>query len=303
MLGTLLGAIAAIAIGDPVHAQTVVDTYFNDKTTPLSVADIQLKPVKKRPESLGIKTSAQAVFVADLATGNVLYAKDPHKVMPIASLTKLVTAMVFLDLKPDLNKTLVFQPEDFDGESKPVFKPGEEITYRDALRSMLVGSVNACAKALARTTLGEKKFVAAMNDKARALHLNTPIFVEPSGINPRNQSSAADVAALISSAVAYPEVKANAQFSEVTVKGKSGQSYLIKTTNNLLGSFLNKKPYTITAAKTGSLPEAGYCMAQITRNERGNQVVAVELGSENHFSRYQDIKALTSWAFDAYEWR
>jgi D-alanyl-D-alanine carboxypeptidase len=76
----------------------------------------------------------------------------------------------------------------------------------------------------------------------------------------------------------------------------------IPATNLLLKTYLNKDPYKIVAAKTGSLPEAGYCMAQLTKNAQGNEIVAVELGNDNHFSRYQDIKAMTAWAFETYQW-
>jgi D-alanyl-D-alanine carboxypeptidase len=87
------------------------------------------------------------------------------------------------------------------------------------------------------------------------------------------------------------------------MRDASKREVRVKSTNLLVGSFLNKKPYTIVAAKTGTLPQAGHCMAQITRNADGHQVVAVELGGDNHLGRFQDIKALTAWSFDAYEWR
>jgi len=211
--------------------------------------------------------------------------------------------MVFLDLKPDLSKTVTFTEEDFDHEGKPVFKTGESMTYEDVLRSMMVGSVNASANVIARTTLGNVQFVAAMNEKMKALGLQSPVFVEPSGIDPKNRANAADVAAIISTAVTYPEIRKFTGQAEVEVHGRvSNEDYKVKSTNLLLGTYLNKKPYTIVTAKTGSLPEAGYCMAQVTRNAAGNQIVAVELGSDNHFSRFQDIKALTTWAFDTYSW-
>ena len=186
----------------------------------------------------------------------------------------------------------------------PIFKVGEELTYGDLLKTMLVGSVNASANALARTTLGEQEFVEAMNRKAAELGLDSPRFTDPSGIDPGNQANAADIAALISTASGYKEVREAAKLPEVTVKGRrTNQSYNVKSTNLLLGGFLNKPPYNIVTAKTGSLPEAGYCMAQVTRDADGHEIVAVELGNDNHFARYQDIKSLTYWAFETYEWR
>jgi D-alanyl-D-alanine endopeptidase (penicillin-binding protein 7) len=263
-----------------------------------------IAPTKKRVESLGVKTSAPSAFVADVASGSVLYAKNPHRVMPIASLTKLMTAMVVLDLKLDLSETVVLKGEDFDRESKAVFRVGDELTYGDLLQTMLVGSVNASAKALARATLGEAEFIQAMNRKAVELGLKSPRFTDPSGLDAGNQASAADVAALITTAAGYKEIRDAAKLQEITVRGRrTNQAYSVKTTNMLIGGFLNKPPYSIVTAKTGSLPEAGYCMAQITRDAEGHEIVAVQLGNDNHFSRYQDIKSLTYWAFETYEWR
>lgn len=301
MLGTLLGAIAALSVANPLQAQSLIDGYI----VPAADARQVLTPVKRREGALGIKTSASSVFVADLATGSVLYAKNAHRSAPIASLTKLVTAMTYLDLKPDLNKPITFTGADFVSREKTDLKPGDTLAARDVLRAMLVGSVNSAAYALARSSIGVEAFVEAMNQKTESLALWTPMFFEPSGLDPENQASAADVAAMIAFASGYQEIRDADSMSEVVVKtqGPETREVKIRSTNLLLSSFLNKKPFTIIAAKTGTLPEAGNCMAQVTKNEQGNQVIAVTLGSDTHFGRFQDIKALTAWSFDSYEWR
>ncbi len=303
MIGALFGVIASLVLSQPAHATLVAQQYLH--TLPRAV-DVKRPspPIKKRLESYGVKTSSRSAFVADVATGQVLYAKDPYHVQPIASLTKLVTAMVFLDLKPNMKKTLTYEAIDFDHEGEAVFKPGVTVTYEAALRSMLVGSVNASAKAIARSTLGMDAFVVAMNKKVHELHLTSPVFVEPTGLDPRDRADAADVAAIITTASGYPEIRHLTRLPETTVVSlTTNDVFKIRSTNLLLGTYLNKKPYMIVTGKTGSLPEAGYCMAQVTRNAGGHEIVAVELGSDNHFARYQDIKALTTWAFDTYEWK
>ncbi len=311
MLASFIGALAAYAMLTPqtfptepqLYSQTPLELF----THTLPVAKIlprQRQPVKRRVESAGLKINAPSAFVADVASGKVLFAKDPHRILPIASLTKLVTAMVFLDLKPDLKRTLTLTEEDFDRESKTVFPPDETFTLDEVLTSMLVGSVNTSANALARISLGKERFVAAMNAKVQQLGLRTPILVEPSGVDTRNRASAADVAALLSFASNYPKIIDSMQASEFTLHGlKSGRTFTLKATNLLLASYLHQKPYHIVAAKTGSLPEAGFCMAQVTRHANGQAVVVVELGNANHFSRFQDVQALTAWAFDTYEWK
>jgi D-alanyl-D-alanine endopeptidase (penicillin-binding protein 7) len=304
MIASLFGALAALTIRGSDQLPSV-STALSVNSLPQSQDVVKpVPPVKKNPKSLGIKTSGPSAFVADVASGAVLYAKDPHRVVPIASLTKLMTAMVFLDQKPDLSRTIVITDEDQDDQEKPVLLSGETVTLEDTLKAMLIGSVNAAAKALARTTVGTDKFVELMNEKAKALGLKSPTFVEPSGLDPGNQADAADVAAMLSIATSYPEIRSITKMSEVTIPSHlSPQPYDIKSTNLLLPTYLNKPPYKIIAAKTGSLPQAGYCMAQVTSNSDGHEIVAVELGSDNHFSRYQDIKALTTWAFQNYSWQ
>lgn len=302
MIGTLVGALFAFSVASPAAAKTAFENALPQSGSKLTV--VRKVPQKRRVESVGVKTSARSAFVADIASGRVLYAKDPHRVMPIASLTKLVTAMVFLDQKPDLSQTVTITQEEEDPETKQVFPVGESLTYADILKSMLVGSVNTSANVLAQSTTGTENFVRAMNAKMKELGLRSPVFVDPSGLDPQNRANAADVAAILSTALNYPDIRAVTENADVIVTGKTlKKDYRIKSTNLLLSSFLNQKPYGIIAAKTGSLPNAGYCMAMVTKHAEGQQIVAVELGSENTFSRFQDIKALTAWAFDTYQWQ
>ncbi|MFH1621397.1 MAG: serine hydrolase [Patescibacteria group bacterium] len=306
MIGELFGALAALTISsNSLPANLNASSQSAIKTLPISQDSVRPEaPVKKRQDSMGVKTTAPSVFVADVASGKVLFSKNAYESRSIASLTKLVTAIVVLDQKPDLKQKIIFSEDDFDGESKPVFAAGEALTIEDVLKSMLVGSINASANALARYFGGKDNFVILMNEKIKSLGLKSPELVEPSGINPRNRADAADLAAIISTAAGYPEIREYAKLETVTVYGNNGKNaHVISSTNLLLQSYLNKGPFRIVMAKTGSLPEAGYCMAQITSQGSGKEVVAVELGSDNHFSRYQDIKILTAWAFDTYEWR
>lgn len=302
MIGTFLGSLAAVVLAaSPAQASKI--TVLNSLPS-ARVVQRPAAPIKRRSESLGVKTTSRTAFVADVSTGSVLYAKDPHRVMPIASLTKLVTAMVLLDQQPDLQTPVTILAEDFDQENVPDYPSGETFTLHDVLRSMLIGSVNASANAIARITGGEERFAELMNEKMEKMRLRSAVFVEPSGIDPRNRANAADVAAILSTASSYSAIREMTGYPRVTIRGlRSGKEYGIKSTNLLLDTYLNKKPFQIVAAKTGSLPEAGYCMAQVTRNADGHEIVVVELGSDNHFSRYQDIKALTTWAFDTYEWK
>ncbi|MFH1078310.1 MAG: serine hydrolase [Patescibacteria group bacterium] len=307
MLDALIGLMAAYSLVSPAYAAT---PYMNGPSayvtlpTASSVPEntVPKPPRKSRPESLGVETTARAVFVADVATGEVLYSKRAHDVMPIASLSKLMTAMVVLQGDFDPAKPLTFVEDDFRGEGKGVFAPGDTITNGDAVQALLVGSVNVAANALARTTMGREAFVAAMNAKAKDLKLVSPVFVDPTGVDTLNRANAADVAAMLTIALTNRVIADAAALPSVTIVTSAGKKVPIGSTNLLLTSFLNKEPYRILGAKTGSLPTAGYDMAQVTQDAAGHAVVAVILASPNHFSRYQDIKAITAWTFGAYSW-
>ncbi|MFA6099948.1 MAG: hypothetical protein WC750_03655 [Patescibacteria group bacterium] len=314
MLQNLLGIMAIMAMApapsprlDPVliYGQNVpIQAVL---VAPASSAPLEVRPFvppkKKNLKNLGVATSGKSVFLADVASGGILYAKRPHDVHPIASITKLMTALVIMESNKKLDGDLTFVESDFDHESKPIFEVGDAISRNDAMRALLVGSVNAAGEALARTSgLSREAFITRMNSKAEELNLNSMNFVEPTGLKSGNQGDAADVAALITIALRNTVIRGVLDEPEVTVKTKAGKEVKVESTNLLLTSFLNKPPYKIIGAKTGSLPEAGYCMAQVTRDAKGHEVVAVLLGSDNHFSRYRDIKSLTGWAFDSFNW-
>ncbi|MFA5935489.1 MAG: serine hydrolase [Patescibacteria group bacterium] len=306
MIDSFIGMLAAMSLVHPASAAGVSRPL--PRPVPIEAPSptpppIVIRPVKKDPRRFGVETTGRGVFAADVKTGTVLFAKHPHDVMPIASLTKLMTAMVYLDTKPNLDATVTIEEGDFVDEGKAVFNAGDTMTQREALEALLVGSVNVAGNALARVSLGKEAFIKAMNVKARALNLSSPVFVEPTGIDPLNRANAADVAAMLSTAMSYPEIRLEASKPQSVTKTTLGKTYAVPTTNLLLASFLNRQPFQIIGAKTGSLPEAGYCMAQLTRDAEGHEIVVASLGSANHFSRFQDIKNVTAWAFDAYQWK
>lgn len=261
-------------------------------------------PRKTDIERLGVEVSAQSASIIDVATGRVLFEKDGYTAHPIASITKLATAMTILDDGLDMNEMLTILPEDHPREGKLVLPIGGRYTRQELFDALLIGSVNIAGNTLARTSEGGMTgFVERMNNKAKELHLLQGVFVEPTGLKPGNQASARDVAMLLRAALSYPQIRETTERSALTLPNRlTGVPIEIGSTNLLLSSFLNKRPYRIVAAKTGSLPEAGFCLAQATRKEGAGEVISVVLGSTDHFGRFQDAKALTFWAFDAFTW-
>ncbi len=262
-----------------------------------------LPPIKKDENSFGVQTTAHAAMVLDVASGEVLYEKDAETVYPIASLTKLITAMTLVDYKLNMEELITITKEDDPKEGRTVFAEGEQFTRGELLRALLIGSVNVAGNALARTSGGGPAFVVAMNARAQKLGMAQAHFSDPTGLDRQNQASAHDVAFALRTALGYPEIREITKTEKITLlEHRTNKPYVIKSTNLLLESFLNQDPYQIIAGKTGSLPEAGFCLAQATRNKAGREVIVVVLGSENHFARFQDAKALTYWTFQSFVW-
>ncbi len=259
-------------------------------------------PVSRNPNNIGVEVTARAAVVLDVLSGQLLFGKDVETRYPIASMTKLMTAMVFLDTHPTLSDEVMLVEEDGSADGKQVFLSSERLSKRELLQALLIGSVNEAGNTLARVSLGREAFLKRMNAKARELGLRAT-FADPTGLSSLNQASSHDVALMLKAALRYEEIRTITSRPSVTVVGRvSKKPYLIKSTNQLLGTFLNKAPYHILGGKTGSLPEAGYCLVQDTRREQGGEIITVVMGSENHFARFDDAKILTAWAFEHFIW-
>lgn len=259
-------------------------------------------PIQQPEAATAPFVTAQSAIVVDVGSGEVLYAKDAQVQRPMASLTKLLTAMVVLDQGLRGDELMTVNARDFV-EARPTFAAGDTLTRADAFRALLVGSVNELANTFARNAEGGKEgFMEAMREKASVLGLSHTSLEEPSGISPRNQSTAADVARVMRAALGYAEIRAATTESDVRLTTAAGKQVKIDSTNLLLSSALNRAPLRIVAGKTGSLPEAGYCLAQATQNAQGKQVIVVGMGSTDHFVRFNDVRALTEWALGAFTW-
>ncbi|NIP32508.1 hypothetical protein GWN26_03335 [Candidatus Saccharibacteria bacterium] len=266
----------------------------------LPKADEIPEPMKINKESLGIKTTASNVIVADLATGKILFEKNADEPRSIASITKLMTALVFLDNNPGWDEMITVKNALTIGNNN--FYAGERVKAKDLFNSALVGSDNTAARNLAYATgMNMDEFIIKMNEKAQAMELDEASFVDPVGLDPKNQASALDVIKILRSTVEYEEVLAATTKKAHEFRSVSGDYHYIKTTNDLLSSFINKKPYAVIAGKTGSLLAAGYCLAMVVEND-GHAVLIVSLNSESDGARFQDVKSLAYWVFENYEW-
>lgn len=222
---------------------------------------------------LHLPVNAKHMVVLDDATGRVLMARDQDAVVPIASLTKLLTAMVVLDARLDPREPLRIAPEDVDTlkHSASRVPVGTRMTRWSALEMALMASENRAAAALARTFPGgEAGFLHAMQAKIHSLGLTRTVIHEPTGLSPANTSTATEVAAIARAASRYPEIAriTSTQRSQVPVNGRERE---LHNTNRLVGA----KGWDIRLSKTGYTEEAGRCLAM--RMMSGKRTVTVVL--------------------------
>jgi D-alanyl-D-alanine endopeptidase (penicillin-binding protein 7) len=235
---------------------------------------------------------SEHVMVVDRATGATLFEKASTSSAPIASVTKLMTAMVSLDQKLDPSEVLTISEDDVDNlkHSTSRLRVGSQLTRGEMLRIALMSSENRAAHALARTAPGGlPAFVAAMNRKALDYGMNGTHYVDPTGLSPENTSTAADLGRLARRVSSYPSITDFTTTSGKTVDvGSHLQSF--HNTNPAVG----KKGWNFWLSKTGYITEAGRCMvAGITT--AGRDVVVVLMGAKSSGARAQDLAQVKAW--------
>jgi len=259
---------------------------------------LEILPEKTKSADLDI--NAVSAFAMDAGTDYPLYDKNSKKKMSIASLSKIMTAVVVLENKSlDETVTISSQSVATFGDKRNLVA-GEKIKLEDLLQVMIIDSNNAAAVALAEHTGGSvENFVDMMNQKAEVLGLKGTKFVNPTGLDAEgedNYSTAFDLVQLIDYALGQDRLWEISRTSEVTVFSlDKKQTHYVKNTDELLGQLDN-----IYGGKTGYTVEAGECLALITETaDKKHKVVSVVLNAEDRFS---EMKKLTSWVFDVYAW-
>jgi D-alanyl-D-alanine endopeptidase (penicillin-binding protein 7) len=239
---------------------------------------------------------SSSALVQDAVTGDVVIAKNSDAVVPIASITKLMTAMVILDRGLDLEQRIVLSREDVDSVkgTRSRLRTGTVLTRDELLLLALMASENRAAAALGRTYPGGlESFVDAMNTKAAAIDMTETRFVEPTGLSPANVSTASDLAKLVRAAHEYPVIREFSTRDRATIKagwGKRFQSLAYGNTNGLVRS----KYWDIELSKTGYISEAGRCLVMHVRLAEKDLIVVL-LDSWGKHSRIGDANRIKKW--------
>jgi D-alanyl-D-alanine endopeptidase (penicillin-binding protein 7) len=290
--GLLLGAnVVAVSVA---QAQTV-----QKKVKP--AAKPQKKPVKKTADQLHearqLAVQSGSALVIGQDGGDPLYQKNANLVVPIASITKVMTAMVVLDSVPNLQAPITVSDEDVDylRGSRSRLQVGSVVTREKALLLALMSSENRAANALARHYPGGMEaFLVAMNNKAQSLGMQNTRFEDPTGLTSNNLSTAYDLAKMVAAAHRYPLIREFSTTSGATVE-VSGRELEYRNTNQLV----KNSAWDIGLSKTGYIHEAGKCLVMQARLA-DKPVVIVLLDSAGKLTRVGDANRIKRWMESAF---
>ena len=248
---------------------------------------------------------ASAVIVYSPKTGRVLWEDNSQEQRPIASITKVMTVLVFLEEDQDLSREITVQRSEVRRASVTYLRSRERVTLDHVLHLALIASDNVAARVLARvSSRGTERFIERMNEKARELGLEATRFSDPSGLDAGNLSSAYDLSRLI--VFASSDERIGEIMRKPTYRLRTNRRRVnIRNTNKLLQKGLRKDVYggpwgignkvEVRAAKTGYIRKAGFCLAILLRLPRGEEVAVVLLGARSNVSRFRETQRLVNW--------
>lgn len=250
----------------------------------------QLAGLHGKRDELALKSSV--ALVIDQDTQEVLFSKNEQAVLPIASLTKLMTGLIVSEAKLPMDEVITITQDDVDTEknSSSRLRVGTSLTRGEALHLALMASENRAAHALGRTYPGGlATFVGLMNAKAHTIGMKDTQYVEPTGLSSRNQSSAKDLATLVN--VAYQDSQLREFTTSPSYDVAVGKRTLSFHNTNLL---VRKSDWDIGLQKTGYITEAGQCLVMQAR-VAGRKLIMVFLDSAGKLSRIADAQRVRKW--------
>ncbi|KKW42329.1 MAG: Serine-type D-Ala-D-Ala carboxypeptidase [Candidatus Magasanikbacteria bacterium GW2011_GWA2_56_11] len=261
------------------------------------------RPEKKTDAPPPGAITAPSVIVKDTLSGAVLFGRAEYEPRPLASITKLMSALIILEGTPRwLATTTAASDEVFD----TFVVPGEDYRTIDLWQAALVGSSNRAILSLADASgLARGEFVRRMNEKARELGLLDTSFAEPTGLDPANTSTASDTALLLSEALRHEEIVSALALKELTLQPASAQkrSAHLWNTNWLLLRWIPHAIPELKGGKTGFIPASGYNFAVQIGDGQGHALSLVILGAHTNEARFVEARELAKWALENFVWR
>lgn len=246
--------------------------------------------------------TARHLVVRDDVTGEMLFGKSAYEPWPIASITKLLSALVLLDTPLNFSATTTAATDVvYDNE----IIPKQIYIVKDLWGAALVASSNRAVLSLVDASgLSREEFMARVNEKIIQLGLtNTHIF-EPTGLDPKNTATAADIAIVISEALKKPLIRDSVLLSEYKIATADGRfAKTLKTTDWLVSGIIPKYALDIRGGKTGSIPEADYNFVFQVSSSTNHVVDIVVLGATNNDARFVEARQAAEWVYRSFEWK
>jgi len=292
-LGVIPGAAQTRRRPQPSIARKAVSARARAVATPREATDPAVPRYKVDASGdLVPDLRAAAAIIYNPNTNQVLWEENSQDQRSIASITKVMTATVFLENSPDLTQQVTVARSDVYAASTTHLRLNDKLTADDLLHLLLIASDNAAARALARVSpQGSVDFVQRMNEKAVELGLQATHYADPSGLLSDNVSSAYDMARLIAHASADERIGSIMRTPAYTVR-TTKRPIAFRTTNHLLG----RADVDVRAGKTGFISKAGYCLATVLRlPESGQNVAVVVFGARSNAGRFMESRKLLNW--------
>jgi len=293
-----------VAAADKKPAKRVVHKYKASKAKIARASKAELKKVNYNPGGLENDSTDSNIAILQLAsskalivnqlTGEKIYSKGEEELAPIASLTKLMTAMVVLDARLPMDEIITINSEDVDTlkNTHSRLRIGTQLTRAELLQLAIMASENRAASALGRSYPGGlPAFINAMHAKATMLGMTHTQFLDATGLNSGNVSTAADLVRMVQAAYEYPEIReaSTAPSHQVPVFGSSKQINYVNT-----NALVRKSDWIIGLSKTGFINEAGRCLV-MQAEIAGQPMIIVLLNSWGKYSRIGDANRIRKW--------
>ncbi len=291
----------ALTVDDPAGAAPLKQSYTQRSHRPSYSARERTRPIYRRPKhetlqskQIGkLRLASASALVIDQADGAMLYAKNIGTRQPIASITKLMTAMVVLDTQQPLDEKISVTDDDVDHIkfSTSRLTVGSVLTRFELLQLALMSSENRAAAALARNYPGgTPAFVEAMNAKAKMIGMDNSTFADASGLDQRNTSTASDLARMVGAAYGYDVIRQVSTTSSYIVETDNYRPTQYRNTNALVSN----KDWDIGLSKTGFIREAGHCLVMQAQISTRNLIIIL-LDGQGKMTRVGDANRIKKW--------
>lgn len=248
--------------------------------------------------------TAKTAMVVDDQTNVILYKKNTDEVRSLASVSKLMSALVLNDLINDWTTSTIITDEDVDPSSHHLFV-GERYTLIDLWNVALIGSSNSAIHALVRATgLNEAEFAVKMNEKANVLGLSSLRFVEPTGLDSRNMGKAVDILQLLKISLKVDRIAAALRLTDYYANPQNGKrKHQVWSTDWLLTNWIpNTFDKEILVGKTGFIDQSGYNFVVKVPGKKFHTIRVVILGANSNEARFIEAKNLSEWTFENFVW-